>query len=485
MATAGVATTRSETAPHRAAIVPIATLALVVFAVLSMAPQIYNDGDTGWHIAAGRWILAAHGVPATDPFSFTFGGKPWLAHEWLAEIVMAGVYAAASWSAVSLLFAGAIAALVLILGLEIGRWLQPAPTLTVLMLVIIALLPFVLARPHVIAWPLLAGWTVILLRARDAGRQPPLVAALVMLVWANLHASFLLGFVLAGVFGLEALVAASDRRRVFLGWLGFGALSLLAALATPYGVHGLLFPLQVSGMPAISTVMEWRPTVLANDTGFKLVVLASLFALLYRGVRVPMFRLIILIGTLYLAFQAVRHQAILAIVGSLLLARPLALTFAPLPMAIAVPQRRSAMLLAAALALAVIVRMAIPVTRIDNGSNPISILAQVPAELRSQPVLNDYGFGGALVFAGIRPYIDGRVDMYGDAFTFDHGQIVAGNLPAFQRAVERWGLRWTILPPNSPLVAALDRLPGWRRLAADKWAVVHVRHMPPPSSPPV
>ena len=34
---------------------------------------------------------------------------------------------------------------------------------------------------------------------------------------------------------------------------------------------------------------------------------------------------------------------------------------------------------------------------------------------------------------------------------------------------------WTILSPDKPLVALLDRTPGWRRLYADNTAVVHVR----------
>jgi hypothetical protein len=40
----------------------------------------------------------------------------------------------------------------------------------------------------------------------------------------------------------------------------------------------------------------------------------------------------------------------------------------------------------------------------------------VPAGLRSKPVLNEYGFGGLLILDGIRPYVDGRADPYGDDF---------------------------------------------------------------------
>jgi hypothetical protein len=41
------------------------------------------------------------------------------------------------------------------------------------------------------------------------------------------------------------------------------------------------------------------------------------------------------------------------------------------------------------------------------------VLAAVPPELRAKPVLNDYGFGGYLIWSGVRPFIDGRADTYG------------------------------------------------------------------------
>lgn len=473
----------------------VAALALAVFMAIALAPQIFNDGDTGWHIIAGRLIAATGAVPTVDPFSLTFGGKPWLAHEWLAELIMAGAFAIGGWSGLALLTAAAMAGLVLVLGLEIGRWLNGPRTLIVLLLVLIALVPFILARPHVLAWPLLALWLTVLLRAREAGRAPPLAAVLIMLVWANLHASFLFGVVLAGAFGLEALLAADNRVAVFRNWLSFGLVTLAATLATPFGFGGLLFPLQVSGMKSIPTVVEWRPTVLAQAPGFLVFLVISLFALLYRGVRVPALRLLILMAIFIMAFQAVRHQALLAIVGSLMLAAPLAASFPPAPFPPATgkgagPSRRVLAGLFAAALLFGVGRIAIPLTKPDTPSNPVSLIAALPAALHRQPVLNSYAFGGPLIFAGIRPYIDGRVDMYGDAFTFDHLAMINGDKPAFDRAVARWGITWTILQPDSPLVAVLDASPDWQRFAADPWAVVHVRRRPAPapaspSPPPV
>ena len=49
--------------------------------VFARAQHLLLDPDTYWHIAAGRWMLAHHSIPTVDPFSYTFLGAPWTAHE--------------------------------------------------------------------------------------------------------------------------------------------------------------------------------------------------------------------------------------------------------------------------------------------------------------------------------------------------------------------------------------------------------------------
>ena len=453
-------------------------LCFAVLLYLSIAPALFNDGDTSWHLAAGRWMIDTGSVPSVDPFSFTAAGQPWTAHEWLAEAIMAAMFRLGSWGALSLLFATSVAALLFILGLEARRWLpSPLALAALLLAVFIVLVPYIVARPHVLAWPLLASWTIALLRAREARRAPPFAAALLMLVWANLHASFLFGLALIAPFALEALLESEERRPVVVRWGAFGLVSLLAALATPHGVDGLLFPLQVSAMASLPLIIEWRPTMLSENRGFEIVLIGTIAFALYKGVKLPLIRLLLLAGILYLAFEHVRHQAVLAIVGALLLARPISEALGrERPEA---PKLRSLGRGFAALGLAALVamwavRLAIPIARQDSRSNPVTAIARVPAPLRAAPVLNAYGFGGPLILNGIRPYIDGRADMYGDAFVIEHRRMVDGDWRAFARAVERWRIGWTILPPGAGLVARLDRHPVWRRVYADRWAVIHV-----------
>src|SRR5258706_8285097 len=98
-----------------AAILPDIMLVLLApfmaFAFIIMLTTALRDGDTGWHLATGAWIVAHGAVPHSDPFSFTAAGKPWVAHEWLSELLMYAAYRAAGWSGLMLVFGVAMTTL--------------------------------------------------------------------------------------------------------------------------------------------------------------------------------------------------------------------------------------------------------------------------------------------------------------------------------------------------------------------------------------
>jgi hypothetical protein len=91
-------------------------------------------------------------------------------------------------------------------------------------------------------------------------------------------------------------------------------------------------------------------------------------------------------------------------------------------------------------------------------------------------VLNGYSMGGPLILSGIRPYIDGRGDMYGDELVVGFSKIAKGDAKVFADAVQRWNIRWAIVPNDSKgLVKLLESTPGWRRIRQDKVGAIYVR----------
>jgi hypothetical protein len=447
-----------------------AGLPLLLAGLIAFAVQIYMDGDTGWHLGAGKWILANGAVPTADPFSHTMPGKPWTAHEWLAEVLMVWAEMLRGWGGLAALFALSAATTFWLLAREAFRHLPARWALAAVGVCAGLLFPFALARPHMLAWTLLAAWTVILLRAREERSAPPLAAALLMVVWANLHASYIVGFGLAGLFALESLIENPRDRRLLGRWVAFGLAALAAAVfVTPFEPSDFLYPFQVSGMEGLSVIGEWRRSTLPADALFYLCLsgLALLVATRWRSI--PPLRLLLLLGLSAMAIMHARHQMLFAIVG-LLVVLPLLN-----PAAVRGPHLPRATWFWLALALLLAVRLAVPYQFQEHSSYPLSLLAKVPEEIRRQPVYNEYSQGGPLVMLGIRPYIDGRADMYGDDFTFRSRAINRGDIVKFREDVARYGIRWAVLEYDDGLKPKLEREPGWRKFAEDKHAVVFVR----------
>src|SRR5688500_16906366 len=74
-----------------------------IFGVVLVAPAVLLDGDTYWHLAAGDWMIDHRRVLAVDVFSHTYAGRPWLSHEWLAEVAMAAAVRLGGWNGLLIL----------------------------------------------------------------------------------------------------------------------------------------------------------------------------------------------------------------------------------------------------------------------------------------------------------------------------------------------------------------------------------------------
>ena len=475
---------------HRANPRAIAAIvaALVIGTFTAFTPLLFNDGDTWMHIAAGRRMVELGAVLHTDPFSYTFAGRPWQTHEWLSEVIMALAFRAGGWVGVSLLFSFAVGASVWLLTRHVGWWVSGFPLVCVVIFGLSCQAPGLLARPHALAMPLLELWTAELVIARSAGRVPSWGRlAPLMVVWANLHGSFLFGLGLLGAFGLEtAWRARKSSLSVLRPWFILCPVILAATVISPHGIDNLLFPFRLMKMTTLSNIDEWMPIAVSASPIFEAGLFFSAFILIWKRVRVEVAPLLILLLLVYLALQHERHLQLLGIVGPLLVAQPLGETFGA-PAAWPGTRRWP---LAAGITLAMLLvatRLILPFRPVDSVMSPGAALAQVPLALRVQPMFNDYPYGGFLIFNGVKPYTDSRAEVYGDLFRTTYIRITTGDHGAFDREIAARRIAWTMLTPTSPLVAILDASPNWRRLYADKYAVVHARReglLRPPASLP-
>ena len=469
-------------------------VALAVFGrLLAVRQALLNDPDTYLHIAAGRWILAHGALPVQDPFSHSMPGASWISSEWLAQIALAAVYDHFGWGGVILLTAASVAVAVGLLAHFLLRRLAVLPTLVAAGAAIALLQPHIVARPHILALPLLVLWSAALLGARDDDRPPPVALLAVMALWTNVHGSFLFGLALAAFLAGDAVWQArpGSRRAVALRWGGFVAAAILAALLTPHGFAGLEQPIRLVLMPELqSSFGEWLSPDFQKSPALEMWVLGIVLIGFASGIRLPPTRLVLLLGLLHMTLQHVRHADLLAVVGPLALAAPLGRGLAALaagqPSRIetwlarwARPAAGPAIAVAALIAVALAVPTAlVPHVRSDDTVTPAAALAAAQRLGVSGPVLNSEIFGGYLVFRGVPSFFDGRIEMYGSDFLARAAAAERGSRAALGELLSRYRIAWTLLTPSSGAVAVMDGLSGWQRVYADDYAVVHRRSDP-------
>lgn len=444
---------------------------LAAFALAAFAPGLLHDSDTYWHIVAGQWMLAHHALLRVDVFSYTAAGVPWHTQEWLAEIIMALAWRG-GWIGIHLLFAVAAALTAGVVGQFVRRRVDFVPALLVVVLGLACTTASLLARPHLLALPLLAIWTAGLAEARGKQEAPSWWLILVMPLWANLHGSFMFGLALAATLAVEAVIESSDRGKAAVQWAIFLAVATASCLLTPFGVDGLLFPLHLSAMTALAHIGEWQASDFSSMSAFEIALLAGLGIFALGRIKVAPVRLVILLGIVWLALTHGRHQMLFGVTAPILLAAALAETW---PAKNQSGSFQLASLAALGFAVLIAARLMIPVVRGDDRVSPMTALAHVPRFVREMPVMNDYAFGGFLIWNGIKPFIDSRADLYGDIFLDNYADITEPDRDALASSLDFYHVRWTIFPAHAPVVKLLDATPGWHRLYADRLAVVHVR----------
>lgn len=471
----------STTAPagRRGLGVGLGVAGILYVLLLVLAPELLNDPDSYWHVAVGRDILASGSLPTNDPYSFTMVGEPWIAKEWLSQVLFATAFEVAGWPGVVVL-AGAAAALAFAcLAVFLRQRLDLVPTVVLLGVAFLLSAPHLLARPHVLALPIMVTWVAGLTAAADRASRPRWRLLLLMVLWANLHGSFLLGIVLAIALGVDAVVRAGSevRTTVMRRWAGFAALSALAGMVTPYGYRTLVAGIDVLRLgDGLRVITEWQPQDFSSLGVFEVVLLVAVGLALVTPFTLRWPRAVILLGLLHLGLSAVRNGDVLGLLAPVVLAAPLG---RHLPRRAAMVAARRTVTAAVLFAL-----VAVPVTILTlqrDGLAPARRTAPIAAVqvLETEGVnrvFNDYSFGGYLIHAGVPTFIDGRTELFGAEAVVRHDRAVRLDPPGvLVELLDGHDVEATLLQPGSPAIAYLDATDGWERLHTDDIAVVHAR----------
>jgi hypothetical protein len=410
----------------------LGTVAVYSFAALLFLRSFYlADPDIWWHLATGRWILAHHAVPATDPFSSFGAGKPWTAYSWLFDIVVQVLFRSLGYMSVVVLevmvrVALSVALFHLVRGSLPRFWRAAAITLLSMYGMSYVIGP----RPGMLTILFAIMELDILLAARRGGTSQKLwLLPLMMVVWVNWHIEFVYGLLLLGVFAVEPLVARTwpfqtgapaDLWPARQGWLALAA-TFLATLVNPYGgriystvsllMHQPITFSQIEEVRAMTFRVPQNYVVL-------LLFLAAAIAVGWRREKRLLWPALLTVAAI-LAFRSVKESWFLAVVSACALADGWAADATEGLRPVTNRQR-----LAAAVCVVAVFSVAYRHYGVSNdflemgvnGSNPVPAAQYIEQHHLQGPLYNDFGWGGYLIWRlpGLPVAIDGRTNVHGD-----------------------------------------------------------------------
>lgn len=468
-------------------------LAVVLVPLLVVPFFRLVDPDFWWHLKTGE-LLLSDGFIHRDPFSWSAAGEPWVTHEWLAEALIYAVQSAFGYWANALLFGGVAAAAVLV-ACAAAREAGAGTRATVLCAALgVAILgTYATVRPQAFSWLLFATFFLVLQRDLRDGQSaatsngsaavwalPPL-----MLLWANLHLGFFFGFGLLGAWCLALSWERLRQRRAQLGRaVAVTAACIAAACIHPEGPALLLYPLRyLTDSGATHThVQEWQPPQYLNPFHWPVFAGIALLAASLLVGRPRPFQILVSLGIIALALQAVRNAPFVAILLPAIAAPALAARWrwassaadsevgVPRAGAIALPGLTAAAAVAVMLSWNSNPSIGAP----DERNFPSAGATFIERHYEGARLFNEYGWGGYLIYR-LHPRthvgIDGRTDFYGDRLMSDYYRIFLTE-PGWQDTFARWAPDLVLVSRESNLARALRADPGWvEELTAEREAV--------------
>jgi hypothetical protein len=458
---------------------------------------INSDGDMARHIRLGAVALARRALPATDFFSNTRAGQPFIAFEWGSEVLYASTYRAAGLAGVAI-FAGLVLALTyaLLARFMIRRGCDPLLSYITSMTAAVLSAGHWLARPHL--FTMLA--VVVLLELMERrGRRALWLYVPFFVIWANLHGGYFYGCVVLVIYAAgeltEAWIATDGRGE----WLARARQHLLAAaigfaasLLNPYGWRLLAHVAGFFGNSSILTLTQefMSPDFHTVNGKMFLVVVLVVVAALALSRRRPSFpTLFLLLVNLAFALIAQRNIELFALVALPLVALGLDPDWRALPLlrrAKEVFQREHAghqggvasavcavLLLALAAAGGKVASVEIVPDRFDPKAFPVAAVDSARSARLEGNLFNTFIWGGYLMLAWPeqRVFIDGGTDHYGEEIFREYLQV--WNLePGWRDVLDRHHITLAVISPQTRLADELVHDSGWRIWYCDSTAAI-------------
>jgi len=424
--------------------------------ITSLTPLPPND--FWWHLKIGEYISTNHTIPTTNMFAWTLpADQPFFYGTWFAELLFYLLYRIGGIALIILARTLLIGITVWLVASEARRqsnsWRISAGVITFLCLMILNNL---IVRTQMWAWIPFVTTYLVLKRYTDGELSWKwlFLCPISMVLWVNVHGSFILGLILPGAFFLgETISKLLKLPKVLnwhqIGWIGCtGVLSGVAVLINPRFEEIITYTINLlTDPPSQKLIEEWQsptPHGIANIFFF-ISIIVFIIILAYSKYHLTPTEIILFIGFLWLAWSGQRYVIWFGMISAPILAR--LIKDLPLKIPSFTPQKNW-------LNLIILIIIFIPVIAVQPWfvenlplpddywkfvlrNTPYGPLNSVETPvgaveyLQSHPggnLFNEMGYGSYLIWAlpGQKVFTDPRVELYPYDQWMDYIQINNG-----------------------------------------------------------
>ena len=443
--------------------------------VLSKVKRLIVDGDTFWAIKAGEWISLNGEVPRADSFSWTANGNPWVAHEWLYDLLIYYFYNNFGYYGIVILVSiGAFFVLYFLWKLYLEENKNLALTLVLFTIVVFMLRFAMSARPHLYGYIFFIYFFYVLYRKRKL----LWTLAPITVIWANMHGSVVLGIAMVLLqFTYDTVYSyIEDKKlRLSIDYLIAAIIVPLCSLINPYGIELWKASYLQITYEMNKQINEWRPPDF-SDPGWLILYLTIILITVFvsfsnKGVinkRQFYLLAIYLIGTFYEAITGIRYFPYLAVCWGVFV-----LSMLPNDIFTGNSWNKKIFIIYASLLIIIVLSIGKVPTTIEEAVDGSKWPLEAVKHLENKRTFNDYMWGGYLVYLNIPVFIDGRADVYwknSDVFKdqLDTVRLNQDPLDIFKK----YDVEQVIIPIDKPLDIYLKRA-GAIETYRDETAVIY------------
>ena len=480
-------------------------LTIFLFLSISGSKMLLGDGDTGYHIRAGEYILKTFSVPHSDIFSYLTPALPWTAHEWLSEIVMALIHRATGLSGVAIFFAAIIASVYFLL-FKIVRSYKGniLVSLFIMLLVILSSQIHWLARPHIFSLLIIVLWYYLLDLYEYSDRNYLYLMPPLMLLWVNLHGGFIIGLVLNGIYLIGNVIrtfSSAGEEKVYYRQkirtlLLITVACFFVTVINPHGYHILLFPFRLTSNKFIMDhIIEFiSPNFHDPMLFFKYFLLFMIITFAISKKRLNIIEHMLTVLFTYMSLYSVRYIPLFSIIMAIILVKQTdsvvdqsdskIMAFikrrAERIDSVDVAARGHLWLFAAVLLAAIGLMNGKLVHRFNEETMPVAAVEFLQKEHIPGNMFNNDEFGDYIIYAAwpeYKVFFDGRSDMYGAERIKEYYKLT--NIePGWQDILKKYDINWVIYNDKSTLSQFLLQRDDWRLIYADKVANIFIKNKP-------